>query len=66
MTPWPPWQLKIVLSAGAGHRAEWTVTKEDIEEKIVYLITLMIRVLFFHSTTNLGCRLTAMVTIGYI
>ena len=24
--------LKIVLSAGAGHRAEWTVTKEDIEE----------------------------------
>ena len=24
--------LKIVLYAGAGHRAEWTVTKEDIEE----------------------------------
>lgn len=24
--------LKIVLSAGVGHRAEWTVTKEDIEE----------------------------------
>ena len=24
--------LKIVLYAGAGHRAEWTVPKEDIEE----------------------------------
>jgi len=24
--------LKIVLTAGAGHRAEWTVPKEDIEE----------------------------------
>ncbi len=24
--------LKIVLSAGAGHRAEWTVTREAIEE----------------------------------
>ncbi len=24
--------LEIVLYAGAGHRAEWTVTKEDIEE----------------------------------
>jgi nickel transport protein len=22
----------LVLSAGAGHRAEWTVTREDIEE----------------------------------
>jgi nickel transport protein len=24
--------LKLVLSAGAGHRAEWTVTREEIEE----------------------------------
>ncbi len=28
--------LKIVLYAGTGHRAEWTVPKEDIEDLVLY------------------------------